>query len=34
MTLPACYAAVPDSFTGQYLSPILHKTQPAPIAAG
>ena len=27
---PEEIAAVPDSFTGQYLSPILHKPQPAP----
>ena len=31
---PEEIAAVPDSFTGQYLSPILHKPQPAPLAAG
>ena len=31
---PEEIAAVPDSFTGQYLSPILNKAQPAPLAAG
>ena len=31
---PEEIAAVPESYTGQYLSPILLKRQPAPIAAG
>ena len=31
---PEEIAAVPESYTGQYLAPILHKRQPEPIAAG